>query len=172
VTRTLLATLLGLAAVVVAAVVPVLAAEEVYDERTIEIGRTLACPVCQGQTVADSNSRVALEMMDAIEAQVQAGRSDEEIYDYFRARYGDEVLVEPPREGINLALWWIPVAALVLGLGVVGLYMKDSAALGRRRPQPVEQEADPELERLADRVLHEHDGEGTIGSGGAQVKST
>ncbi|MEZ4572708.1 MAG: cytochrome c-type biogenesis protein CcmH [Thermomicrobiales bacterium] len=31
-----------------------------------------------------------------------------------RARYGDEVLVEPPHEGINLALWWLPVGAVVL----------------------------------------------------------
>jgi cytochrome c-type biogenesis protein CcmH len=148
------------------------AAEEVYDERTVEIGRTLACPVCQGQTVADSNSRVALEMMDAIEAQVQAGRSDEEIYDYFRARYGDEVLVEPPREGINLALWWIPVIALLLGLGVVLLYMRDSAALGRLRPQPVEPETDPELERLADRVLNDQENGPPVRPGDAQVKST
>lgn len=141
---------------------PVLAAEDVYSDRTVDIARQLSCPVCEGQTVADSNSRVALEMMQAVESQVQAGRSDDEIFDYFRARYGDEVLVEPPREGINLALWWLPVVALLLGLGVVALYFRDSAALGRRHNQPQsDDKSDPELERLADRVLRDPDTETT-----------
>jgi len=137
------------------------AAEDVYSERTVEIGRNLSCPVCEGQTVADSHSRVALEMMQAIEAQVQAGRSNDEIYDFFRVRYGDEVLVEPPREGINLALWWIPVAAVLLGLGVVALYFRDSAALGRRGGNRPEEEDDQELEQLAQRVLNDPDVEPT-----------
>ncbi len=133
--------------------------QDVYSERTVEIGRNLSCPVCQGQTVADSHARVAFEMMQAIEAQVQAGQTDDEIYDYFRLRYGDEVLVKPPREGINLALWWAPVAAVFLGLGVVALYFRDSAALGRRaRRQPVEAE-DPELEQLAQQLLRDPDPE-------------
>ncbi|MEZ4523096.1 MAG: cytochrome c-type biogenesis protein [Thermomicrobiales bacterium] len=137
------------------------AQEDVYSERTVEIGRKLACPVCQGQTVADSHSRVALEMMLAIDAQVKAGRTDEEIYDYFRARYGDEVLVEPPHEGINLALWWLPVGAVVLGLGVVALYFRDSVALGRGLRRQREEPADPELEQLARRVLNDADPETT-----------
>ncbi len=127
-----------------------LAAEEVYDDRTLEIGRNLSCPVCEGQTVSASRSRVALEMMDTIESQVQAGRTDDDIYDYFRARYGDEILVEPPRQGVNLALWWIPVVVLMLGLGVLVLYFRESVALGRRRPRSASPGTDPELEQLAE----------------------
>ncbi|MGH6912644.1 MAG: cytochrome c-type biogenesis protein [Geminicoccales bacterium] len=137
-----------------------LAAEEVYDERTVDIARQLSCPVCEGQTVADSHSRVAEEMRNAIQAQVDAGRSDDEIYDYFRARYGDEVLVEPPREGINLALWWLPVVVVALGLGVVALYMRDSAALGRRRAlTTTSQGVDPELEQIAEQAGRETQGQ-------------
>jgi len=172
VTRAWCAVLLSAALWVGFAALPALAAEDVYDERTVEIGRNLGCPVCQGQTVADSNSRVAREMMDAIQAQVEAGRTDEQIYEYFRARYGDEVLVEPPREGINLALWWLPVIAVVLGIGVVVLYMKDSAALGRRSPQPADgPPTDEELDRLAERILSERERE-QLGQGDAQVEST
>lgn len=172
VTRAILTLITAAVLVIGVGALPALAAEDVYDERTVEIGRNLACPVCQGQTVADSHSRVALEMMDAIQAQVEAGRTDEQIYDYFRARYGDEVLLEPPREGINLALWWIPVVVVVLGLGVVVLYVKDSAALGRRAPQPADgPPTDQELERLAERVLSEHE-QNQLRQGDAQVEST
>ena len=99
--------------------------------------------------------------MQAIEAQVQAGQSNEQIFDYFRVRYGDEVLVEPPREGINLALWWLPVAVVLLGLGVVALYFRDSSAIGQRIGRRPGDEPDPELEQLAQRVLSEADVEPT-----------
>jgi cytochrome c-type biogenesis protein CcmH len=151
----LLTTLAALCALFGSASLSALAAEEVYEERTMDIARNLSCPVCEGQTVADSHSRVALEMRQAIEAQVQAGRTDDEIYDYFRARYGDEVLVEPPREGINLALWWVPVIVVALGLGVVALYLRDSAALGQRRKTVSVPAIDPELEQIAERALRE-----------------
>lgn len=153
--------LLTSALLLVLTAIPAMAAEDVYSERTVEIGRNLACPVCDGQAVADSHSRVALEMMQAIEAQVQAGRSNQEIYDYFEVRYGEEVLLEPPREGINLALWWIPVVAVVLGLGVVALYFRDSSAIGRRLQRQPDEESDPELERLAHSVLNDPDVEPT-----------
>lgn len=149
-----------LAALFVAlAALPASAANDVYSDRTMEIGRKLNCPVCQGQTVADSHSRVALEMMEAIEAQVQAGRTDDEIFDYFRVRYGDEVLAEPPREGINLALWWVPVVGVLLGLGVVALYFRDSIALGRRGAPEQDDPTDAELEQLAQSLLSDPDTE-------------
>ena len=143
-----------IAMVAAVGMIGVRAAEDVYSERTIEIARNLSCPVCEGQTIADSHSRIAVEMVENVESQVQAGRSDEEIYNYFRARFGDEVLVEPPREGINLALWWVPLGALLLGLVVVGLYFRDSTAIGRRATAAnAETPHDRDLERLADRVL-------------------
>lgn len=148
------------------------AAEEVYDERTVDIARNLSCPVCEGQTVADSHSRVAVEMRNAIQAQVEAGRSDDEIYDYFRARYGDEVLVEPPREGINLALWWLPVVVVALGIGVVALYMRDSAALGRRRARTTSQDLDPELEQIAERAMREDQGQSGLRSNDRPAESS
>ncbi|CAN5774205.1 hypothetical protein BH23CHL2_BH23CHL2_35460 [soil metagenome] len=161
--RLSLASIIALGLILALTAARTLAAEDVYSERTVDIARQLSCPVCEGQTVADSNSRVALEMIQAVEAQVQAGRTDQEIFDYFRARYGDEVLVEPPREGINLALWWLPVVALVLGLGVVALYFRDSSALSRRirRQQDEGENEDEELEQLARRVLGDPDSETT-----------
>ena len=165
--------LLALIASLGSSAMTALAAEDVYDERTMEIARNLACPVCEGQSVADSNSRVALEMRDEIQAQVDAGRTDEEIYDYFRARYDDEVLLDPPREGINLALWWVPVIVVLLGLGVVALYLRDSARLSRRStPAAAVSSHDAELEEIADLVLHDGRGSPTLPSGDRPAESS
>lgn len=131
--------------------IPALATEDIYSERTMEISRELRCPICEGQSVADSQSRLALDMRDTIEQQVQAGKTNEEIKEYFVARFGEEVLLEPSKSGINLTLWWIPVIVLVLGAAVIVLYLRDNS---RRNAPAVESDGpDPELEALAREAL-------------------
>lgn len=131
--------------------IPALAADDIYSERTMEISRELRCPICDGQAVADSQSQLAHDMRDTIEQQVQAGQSNDEIKDYFVARFGEEVLLEPSKSGINLTLWWIPVVVLLLGAAVIVLYLRDNS---RRNAPAVEADvADPELEALAREAL-------------------
>lgn len=130
-------------------------AEDVYSERTMEIARQLQCPVCSGQAVADSQVTLARQMRDVIEQKVQAGETDDQIIAYFTARYGDDVLLDPPKSGINLALWWIPPAVLLLGAVVVVLYMREGTS--RKQPKratvPVDT-GDEELEALAREYLN------------------
>ena len=148
--RASLALVLGLLGLLLAAL-PALAADDVYSERTMEVSRELRCPICEGQSVADSQSQLALDMRNTIEQQVQAGYTNEEIKDYFVARFGEEVLVEPPKSGINLTLWWIPVVALVLGAVVIVLYLRDNSR--RKAPAGIDGAPDPELEELAREAL-------------------
>ncbi|MEU4660417.1 cytochrome c-type biogenesis protein CcmH [Micromonospora chalcea] len=77
----------------------------------------LRCPACQGESVADSRSPIAASMRQVIADQTAQGRTPEEIRRWFVARYGEEVLAEPPARGPGLLLWLVPVASL-LGTGV------------------------------------------------------
>lgn len=86
-------------------------------DRAQSIAAELRCPVCQNLSVADSPSRLAGEMRAEIDGQLRAGRTDEEVRSYFVARYGEWVLLEPTREGLNLLPWLLPVAGLLAGLG-------------------------------------------------------
>lgn len=157
--RVSLAILVAILAALASGPLQALAVEDVYSERTMEIARNLSCPICDGQSVADSQSRLAVEMRNTIESQVQEGWSDEEIYDFFEARFGEEVLAAPRGEGINLALWWIPVAAVIIGAVVVVLYLRDSR---RMRPAPASEDDDSdydaELEQIAQEVLGDRGG--------------
>lgn len=151
--RTSIAILLAL----VASLVLVLSAgaEDVYSERTMDLARQLQCPVCTGQAVADSQVTLARQMRDVIEQKVQAGETDEQIMAYFTARYGEDVLLDPPKSGINLALWWIPPVVLGLGAIVVILYMREGT--GRKQPQRATvlvDTGDEELEALAREYLN------------------
>ncbi|MBI2982321.1 MAG: cytochrome c-type biogenesis protein CcmH [Deltaproteobacteria bacterium] len=87
------------------------------EERAERIGKQLRCPVCRGVPIAESPSTLAVEMMTVVRAQVQAGKSDEEILKYFEERYGEWVLLEPKPEGMNLAIWLLPLLVF-LGGGV------------------------------------------------------
>lgn len=156
---------LGLALIIaalslVASLASVSAAEEIYDPRSLEIGRKLACPICSGESVADSQSSLAHEMMNTIETQVQAGKSNEEIIDFFVARFGEEVLLEPPKKGFNLTLWWIPVVALAFGAIIVVLYLRDG--IHQTGAAIDENDQDPELEAIAREALGDGAGSGAV----------
>ncbi|MFN8637830.1 MAG: cytochrome c-type biogenesis protein CcmH [Chloroflexota bacterium] len=88
---------------------------DAVEDATRRIGKQLQCPVCSGASVADSPSDLAGQMRSVIRAKVQAGESDDEIIGYFVERYGDGILIEPPRRGIGLVVWLMPVAILVVG---------------------------------------------------------
>ena len=160
--RTTVFAALLLVCVALAANVSAVAAQDIYSEETLEIARKLQCPVCQGQSVADSNSQLARQMRDIIERRVQAGESEEEIIAYFVASYGDWIVTEPEKSGFSLGLWWMPVLVVVLGVSVVALSVRE-----RTRPAPAVRSApneDEELEAIAREVLGPPGSERTSGA--------
>jgi cytochrome c-type biogenesis protein CcmH/NrfF len=62
-------------------------------------------------------------MKREIEEFVRQGKTDREILDFYKQKYGARILVEP--EG---ALWWwmhaVPFAVLAASLAVVGLVLR------------------------------------------------
>lgn len=89
----------------------------VFSENQLyDISNELMCPVCQGQTVAESNSQLALSMKEVIKIKISEGKSKKEILDYFISQYGETILAKPPIKGFNLILWILPPIILILSL--------------------------------------------------------
>ncbi|MCZ6790631.1 MAG: cytochrome c-type biogenesis protein CcmH [Candidatus Dadabacteria bacterium] len=104
---------------IIAAVLDASAAESI-DDQVKEIAYLLMCPVCQGQSVGESNSNLAHDMRDIIRKQLEEGKSKEEILAYFVNSYGESILASPPPKGINWLLWLLPGVAIVFGgLGII-----------------------------------------------------
>ena len=99
------------------------------EARAREISRDIRCPVCQGETIDDSNAPIARDLRLIIRERLVAGDSDQAVVDYIVARYGEGVLFNPPAEGANLILWLAGPALLLAGIGV-------AMAAGRRRVAP------------------------------------
>jgi cytochrome c-type biogenesis protein CcmH len=85
------------------------------DDEARRIGKQLQCPVCSGASVADSPSDLAGQMRGVIRAKLEAGEGEEQIVAYFVERYGDGVLIEPPRHGLSLLVWVAPIVMLLAG---------------------------------------------------------
>lgn len=100
----------------------------------LEIANNLNCPVCEGQSVRDSNAQLARDMRRTIQTQLDEGYTEEEIYDYFVDRYGVGILRDPPRDGFFLTLWWAPVIGVAIGALVLGTFITQ-----RRKPDRKEQ---------------------------------
>jgi cytochrome c-type biogenesis protein CcmH len=89
--------------------------QETLDQRVYDVASQLKCPVCQGESVANSPALISQQMRAVIRQQLQAGKSEQQVIQYFRTRYGDRILWSPPQQGFTLLAWLAPPAVLLLG---------------------------------------------------------
>lgn len=89
------------------------------EARVQTLGKELRCAVCQGLSIADSPSSMARAQLDMVRELVASGKTDQEVRDYFVARYGEWVLLEPKAEGFNWLVWLGPGLLLVGGFFII-----------------------------------------------------
>ena len=82
-------------------------------ERVEQISSTVQCPTCRGQAVADSASPAAANIRREIARRIEAGESDDEVRSFLADRFGDQILLNPPRSGLASLVWVLPVAGLI-----------------------------------------------------------
>ena len=95
--------------------------ETIKKEDELEIFKNLRCLVCQGQSIAESNSDFAQTLKLVVKDKVDSGMSSEEIYEFLASKYGDWIVYKPRINLQNILLWVIPYIVLIFG-GVV-IYM-------------------------------------------------
>jgi cytochrome c-type biogenesis protein CcmH len=94
-------------------------ADPALEARARDIGRSLRCVVCQNQSIDDSVAEVAHDMRLAVRARLMAGDSDDKVFDYMVARYGDYVLLNPPFKTATAILWLGAPVVLLLAAGLL-----------------------------------------------------
>jgi cytochrome c-type biogenesis protein CcmH len=152
-----------LAALVLAALL--LAAPAAASERHPsqgELESELMCPICQGETLAQSDSPAAQRIKAYIARRITAGATRSEIKDELVAQWGQRILAAPPRHGFDLLAWVLPLVGLIGAAGVLGfLAWRWTRA---REPAPVPRQwaldghpLDPEEERRLDDELRRFD---------------
>ena len=85
------------------------------EERARELGRELRCPVCQNQSIEDSDADLAPDLRLFIRQKLRRGETEKEIVAFVVARYGEFVLLEPPVNSRTILLWITPIFIFLLG---------------------------------------------------------
>tara|TARA_A100001015_G_scaffold214064_1_gene240228 strand:- start:256 stop:660 length:405 start_codon:yes stop_codon:yes gene_type:complete len=87
-----------------------------YQERFHKLTNELRCLVCQNQSVAESNSSLAIDLRNQVSEQILAGKNDKEILTFMEERYGEFVLYKPQLSYENSLLWIGPFIVLLIAI--------------------------------------------------------
>ncbi len=118
------------------------------EARTVEVAALLRCPVCQGMSIADSPSEMAVNMKHQVHDLLARGFTEEQILDYFERSYGQFVLLKPKCRGVTSLVWVLPVLVLAIGAVLAISKMKKLERPGN--PAAERTDDDPYLARVRD----------------------
>ena len=109
------------------------------EMRLKKLETELRCLVCQNQTLAESPAGLAGDLRREIRMLADQNKSNEEIKEHLRARYGDFVLYRPPVDGKTYLLWFGPFG-LLIGGGILLWIMNRRRVAGVQPAAPVSDE--------------------------------
>lgn len=94
------------------------------EEKEINILKNLRCLVCQGQSIADSNSDFAQTIKLVIRDLINQNKDDQEIYNFLNSKYGQWILYKPKFNLNNFLLWFFPYFILLIGVFLIFKVLK------------------------------------------------
>ena len=118
------------------------------EARARALSQHLRCVVCQNQAVDDSNAEVAHDMRRAVRERLAAGDSDDAVFAFMVARYGNFVLLKPPLELHTLLLWFGPGIVLLLALTGYWTLIRKPATADTGRAESLSAAEREELEAI------------------------
>ena len=83
------------------------------DKLYLKIEKEIMCPVCQGQTLDQSQSLISEDMKKIIKLKISEGYNEKEIKNYFIERYGESIIAYPPIRGFNIIAYLVPILILI-----------------------------------------------------------
>ena len=94
------------------------------QNKLLEVYKNLRCLVCQGQSIADSNSDFAATIKLVVQDQFKEGKKEDEIYEFLISKYGEWIVYQPTFNKNNFLLWILPYAVLIFGGFIIFLVVR------------------------------------------------
>lgn len=88
---------------------------EIPDDDVNDIAKQMFCPVCENIPLDVCGTQACSQWRELIRLKLSEGWTEDQIKQYFVDQYGDRVLAEPPREGLNWLVYILPPITIVLG---------------------------------------------------------
>ena len=112
-------------------------AQRPVDDQTVhDVAAQLRCVVCQALSVADSPSETASQMRAVIRERLAAGETPEQVRAYFVEKYGDWILLAPPKSGFSLLVWVVPFVGVGIGLVLIWRSVRRWSRAAQTTPPP------------------------------------
>jgi len=121
-------------------------------EKRLQAEIVCMCGTCGRKRVGECTCATAAQMRDEIARVAAQGKTYDEIIEYFVAKYGSqEVLASPIDKGFNRLAWFLPYAAGLLGVVIVGgvavrWSRRSGAQAAAEAPAPVSAELESRLD--------------------------
>ena len=80
-----------------------------------KIFKNLRCIICQGQSIAESNSDFAQTIKIVVRDKIKQGKNEQEIYDFLVEKYGEWIVYKPLFNAHNFLLWALPYLIFIAG---------------------------------------------------------
>ena len=123
-------------------------ADPALEARAREISSVLRCPVCQGETIDDSNAPVARHLRLVVRERVMAGDTNDQVIDFVVDRFGEFVLFEPRAKGANIILWIAGPMMLLIGLAGAAVYLRRRGTQPETAPRPLDEDEARRLKEI------------------------
>jgi len=88
------------------------------------IAKNMFCPVCENTPLDVCGTAACAQWRQQIADLLTEGYTEDEIYEYFALQYGDRVLAEPPRHGLNWLIYIAPPLMILIGAVYVIQYIR------------------------------------------------
>jgi cytochrome c-type biogenesis protein CcmH len=89
------------------------------EEINSKITKNLRCLICQGQSIYDSDSEFAISIKTLVNKKLEEGFSENQIYDFFKKKYGDWILYDPGLNKNTYILWLLPILIFLIGGAII-----------------------------------------------------
>ncbi len=123
----------------------------VSDDEVNLIAKQLYCPICENTPLDVCPTQACKDWREMIRQQLGQGWTEQQIKDYFVAKYGPRVLAKAPARGFTSLVWILPFIGLLGG----GFFLwRVLRRWQQNRPRSMLAEADPtSTETVAPDVL-------------------
>lgn len=90
------------------------------DTRVMQIAGEVRCPVCDGETAAQSSAAASVQIRAQIKTDLEGGESSSQILASLVKAYGSGILEKPPAKGVDLIVWVGPIVGFAAAAGGLG----------------------------------------------------
>lgn len=123
---------------------------EITNEFACTCGCNMVVSACEGSMTCDAAKNITAE----VDQLINQGKTKVEIVKYFTKKYGERILAAPTKKGFNLTAWILPFIALLLGGGLIYVFIDRCLKYSKRNVElkdagaPIPPDEKKYLERL------------------------